>query len=480
MLLTHLGQEALLDLRLRLSRQILAAPLRRLEEIGPHRLLAVLTDDVPAITNVVTMVPLLCINLAVIISCLVYLGTLSGVVLLGVLACIVIGILSYQLPIAKALVEFKAAREHGDSLMGNFRALTDGVKELKLHRRRRQAFMSAVLEKTAAAVKHFNISGQRIYTAASSWGQTLVFIVIGLVIFWLPSTRQIDLSTMTAYTITLLYLMTPLQVLMNNLPALARVNVALNKVEQLGLTLTTGRVEDEAALLDTAERKWQMMELARVRHRYRDEPGDTNFTLGPIDMKLTRGELTFIVGGNGSGKTTLAKLIVGLYVPESGEVRLDGVAVTDENRESYREMFSVVFADFYLFESLLGLDIPGLDQRAREYLRDFRLEQKVRVSDGMLSTTELSHGQRKRLALVTAYLEDRDIYLFDEWAADQDPAFKEIFYRQLLPDLRRRGKTVLVISHDDRYYDMADRLIKLESGQVIYDAKTDCVARVAV
>jgi putative ATP-binding cassette transporter len=480
MLLTNLGQDALLDLRLRLSRQILEAPLRRLEEIGPHRLLATLTDDVPAITNVVTMVPLLCINLAIIISCLIYLGTLSVVVLLGVLACIVIGIISYQLPTLKALVEFRAAREQGDTLMGDFRALTHGVKELKLHRRRREAFMSGVLEQTATAVKRFNISGLRIYTAASSWGQALVFIVIGLVIFWLPSVKQIDLLTVTAYTITLLYLMTPLQVLMNNLPALARVNVALSKVEQLGLTLTNGSVEGGTEILNTGEGEWQVMELAGVTHQYKGEQGDSNFMLGPIDMKLTRGQLVFIVGGNGSGKTTLAKLMVGLYVPESGEVRLDGEAITDENRVSYREMFSVVFADFYLFESLLGLDMPGLDQRAHEYLRQFRLEQKVRVSDGVLSTTELSQGQRKRLALVTAYLENRAIYLFDEWAADQDPAFKEIFYRQLLPDLRRRGKTVLVISHDDRYYPMADRLIKLESGQVIYDVKADRVVKAAV
>jgi putative ATP-binding cassette transporter len=223
-----------------------------------------------------------------------------------------------------------------------------------------------------------------------------------------------------------------------------------------------------------------VLELAGVTHQYKGDQGDSNFTLGPINMKLARGQLVFIVGGNGSGKTTLAKLLVGLYAPESGAVWLDGAAVTDENRESYREMFSVVFADFYLFESLLGLDVPELDRRAAEYLRQFRLDQKVGVSEGMLSTTELSQGQRKRLALLTAYLEDRAIYLFDEWAADQDPSFKEIFYRQLLPDLKSRGKTVLVISHDDSYYDMADRLIKLESGQVINDSHADRVAMAAV
>jgi putative ATP-binding cassette transporter len=93
------------------------------------------------------------------------------------------------------------------------------------------------------------------------------------------------------------------------------------------------------------------------------------------------------------------------------------------------------------------------------------------VREGAFSTLALSQGQRKRLALLTAYLEDRPIYLFDEWAADQDPQFKEIFYHHLLPELRARNKTVLVITHDDRYYDVADRLIKLDYGKLVYDGR---------
>ncbi|MGB8129136.1 MAG: hypothetical protein WCG81_05045 [Candidatus Angelobacter sp.] len=78
----------------------------------------------------------------------------------------------------------------------------------------------------------------------------------------------------------------------------------------------------------------------------------------------------------------------------------------------------------------------------------------------------LSQGQRKRLALLTAYLEDRPVYVFDEWSADQEPVFREVFYRHLLPALRDRSKTVVVISHDDRYFDVADRVIQLEYGRI--------------
>jgi putative ATP-binding cassette transporter len=127
----------------------------------------------------------------------------------------------------------------------------------------------------------------------------------------------------------------------------------------------------------------------------------------------------------------------------------------------------VVFSDFFLFDSLLGLEVPEGDARPEEYLERLLLHHKVKIEGGTLSTLDLSQGQRKRLALLTAYLEDRPIYLFDEWAADQDPEFKEVFYRHLLPDLKARGKTVVVISHDDRYYDAGDRLVRLDSGGLV-------------
>ncbi len=178
----------------------------------------------------------------------------------------------------------------------------------------------------------------------------------------------------------------------------------------------------------------------------------------------------FIAGGNGSGKTTLAKLLTGLYVPDSGQILWNGHPVTDQNREAYRQSFAAVFSDFYLFPSLLGIADADVDARADRYLEMLHLRHKVQVKDGRLSTLDLSQGQRKRLALLTAYLEDRPIYLFDEWAADQDPFFKEVFYRQLLPELKKRNKTAVVISHDDRYYDAADRIIKLDSGRIVAES----------
>jgi putative ATP-binding cassette transporter len=120
---------------------------------------------------------------------------------------------------------------------------------------------------------------------------------------------------------------------------------------------------------------------------------------------------------------------------------------------------------------LLGLGGAEVDDRAKEYLSDLGLNLKVSIVNGKFSTINLSQGQRKRLALLVAYLEDRPIYLFDEWAADQDPRFKETFYRSLLPDLKERGKTIILISHDDRFYDVGDRIITLDSGIVTAETR---------
>jgi len=468
-LLVRLGQDALLELRLQLSRQILAVPLRRLEVLGAHRLLAALTDDVPVITNALLLIPVICVNLAVVIGSLVYLGLLSWPTLLALLVVMAFGVTTYQLAMSRAINYQRRARESMNALFRHFRALTDGTKELKLHRRRREVFLSEVLKETAVSFREENVTSMTIYTAASSWGQSLTFIVIGLIVFALPALYAIEFHRLSGYVFVLLFITGPLQVIMNMMPQMSRANVAVGKVEQLGLTLDGYADAGEEATASILGKTWKSLEVRGVTHNYSVEGEGQNFTLGPINLALHPGELVFIVGGNGSGKTTLAKLLIGLYLPEAGEIRLDGEAITDQNRDGYRQLFSVVFSDFHLFESLLGIERANIDADAQTYLDRLQLSHKVKVVDGKMTTTELSHGQRKRLALLTTYLEDRPIYLFDEWAADQDPGFKEVFYYQLLPELKAKGKTVLVISHDDKYYHVCDRIIKLNYGQIEYD-----------
>lgn len=472
-LLIRLAQGVTYELRLDLSRKILHTSLRQLERLGPSRLLATLTDDISAIANTLTNVPLLCLHLAVVVSILGYMAWLSWPLFMMVLAALAVGIGSYRLPLSKALSHFRLGREGWDRLVGHFRGLTEGTKELQIHAARRDAFLSRQLEPEAETMRRHNVQGGTTYAIANSWGQVLFFFLIGLILFVLPARYGFGSEVGRGYTLAILYLLTPLDVILNLLPGLGRAVVAVDKVDELGISLDDGSLQPLALPANSgAADGWKSLELRGVTHVY--QPGqEEEFQVGPIDLRLVPGELFFIVGGNGSGKTTLAKLILGLYEPDSGSLRLDGEPVTNESRDAYRQMFSVVFSDFFLFEELLGLESPDLDDNARMYLKQLHLDNKLRVEEGRLSTIDLSQGQRKRLALLTAYLEDRQIYLFDEWAADQDPEFKELFYYQLLPELRQRGKTVLVISHDDRYYPVADRILKLERGVVTYEGAMD-------
>jgi putative ATP-binding cassette transporter len=260
--------------------------------------------------------------------------------------------------------------------------------------------------------------------------------------------------------------MGPLAGVLSSLSLFGRASVALKKVDALGMSLAAQSTEVCSLDRPECDITFSRIELANVTHSYHHEKDDSHFVLGPINLRFRPGELVFLVGGNGSGKSTLAKIVTGLYAPESGEIRLDGETITDNNRDDYRQLFSSVFGDFYLFENLLGLESHNVDEQAQFYLEQLHLNHKVKVKDGVLSTTAVSQGQRKRLALLTAYLEDRPFYLFDEWASDQDPYFKDVFYTQLLPELKARGKTVLVISHDDRYFHIADRVVKLDYGKL--------------
>lgn len=469
-LLVQLGQKAVFDLRMKLSRQILRVPLRQLEELGPHKLTVALTDDVLAISNAIILVPILFINVAVVIGCLIYLSWLSWTAFLAVVGFIVLGIATYQLPIFVATRSFRHAREQEDSLFRHFHALVEGIKELKIHNRRQEHFLNEALQSTATSFRRHNVKGMAVYAVAASWGQLLVFVVIALLIFLMPGMANAGTLVVTGFALTILYMMTPLQVIMNTLPHLGRASIALNKVEMLGLSLKAQAADPRIAAEDS-KLHFDSLQLINVRHSYHVEGEPNSFTLGPLDLTFQNGEVVFFVGGNGSGKTTLAKLLIGLYSPESGEIRLNNQTITEADRDFYLQHFSVVFADFYLFEALMGLESPEMESKARDYLKRLQLDQKVRIEGAKFSTTKLSQGQRKRLALLTAYLEDRPVYVFDEWAADQDPLFKEIFYLQLLPELKARGKTVFVISHDDHYYFVGDRIIKLDYGKIEFDQK---------
>lgn len=460
-LLVRFSQAAVYALQMRLSRQILATELKPLENLGLPRLLVMLTDDIQAVAAAAGILPVLVINIAGALGCMVYISWLSWQVLALVLVLTAIASVSCRWFWVRGRRWLGAAREQQDQLFQHFRTLIEGVKELKLHYTGRQDFLTADLEPTASQVKRFNSRGFSLFAVLDSWGKSIYLFAVGLVLFVLPHWISISPETRFGYVLTFTYLVGPMESLVNKLPFLSKAKIAFQKITALDLSL------DNATPPLPALDNWHSLELKNVTHSYRTDLDDSEFTLGPIDLTVQPGELIFIIGGNGSGKSTLAKLLTGLYRPQTGSIWLDGQRISADNQEWFRQHFSVIFSDFYLFERLLGFE--GSVEEAKTYLQRLQLDHKVAINQGRFSTTALSQGQRKRLTLVSAYLDNRPIYLFDEWAADQDPSFKDIFYTQFLAVLKAQGKAIFVISHDDHYFHLADRLIKLDYGQVEYD-----------
>lgn len=465
-MLAHYSQHNCVNLRRDLVSKILSVPLRQLEEIGAPRLMVALTEDVLTLTEAMLIIPSFAVNIAILVCGGFYLGWLSWTMLLGMGVFILLGAIGYRILIRSGFKRIAMARDEQDRLYTHFRELTEGMKELKLHRERRGVFFAENIHGCTERYKKHAIGAEMRFIVAHNWRDFLFFAAVGAILFYLPQVNHVSPQAMTGYVVAMLYMMGPLSGVLSSLSMFGRASAALSKIDQLGVSLAARAGEERVFENTVAVKSFKKIELVDIKHTYWREKEDESFTLGPIRLVFEPGEIVYLVGGNGSGKSSLAKVITGLYPPKSGMIRLNGQPVDDSNRDDYRQLFSAVFGDFYLFDNLLGTPGPELDVKAREYLELLHLQHKVKVKDGVLSTTQLSQGQRKRLALLNAYLEDRPFYLFDEWASDQDPLFKDIFYTQLLPDLRARNKTALVITHDDRYFHLADRIIKLDYGRI--------------
>ena len=506
-LLIRLTQQAVYRLRVQFSSAVMSAPLERLERLGVHRLLATLTEDVRALSQAVTTLPNFVVDVVTIIGCLVVLAVVSGPVFTVTVAGTALSILGVELLLRRVRRIFRESRENEDALLRSFHAMTVGIKELKLHRGRRHDFMSRHLIGAAGELRDQNVDAGVRASVAHGYGRLIQQASMTIILFLLAAVLQLPSHVLVSYVLVTIFLAMPMQHFMTRLPDLLRGDVALEKIRELDLMMLADGDEELMPYDGRPVAVEGRLELTGVSYTYQGElapssplgssmppralgrpgphghpggpggasgrpvppgppPGNSpGFRLGPLDVVFEPGQITFVVGGNGSGKSTLAKLITGLYAPQTGSLTLNGEPIAHDNAEWFRQNCSAIFTDFHLFDDYLGLDRPGIDDEVRSYLVELQLEQKVTVLDGRLSTVALSQGQRKRLALLTALLEDRPIYVFDEWAADQEPGFREVFYTRILSQLKARGKTVVVITHDDRYFDCADQIVRLDFGQ---------------
>ncbi|MFM0642769.1 cyclic peptide export ABC transporter [Paraburkholderia bryophila] len=459
------GQKVIAALRKDISSRIVCAPLAAIEQHRVHRLLATLNGDIDTISVFTFSFSSYAIAFALTLGCIVYLLLLSPV-LFGLAAfAIVAGLLMARWARSRWNTYYDQVRDAQDDLQKQYRSITEGAKELRMNRGRRRRVYDAQLGGAIDMISQLKTKAMSLYWLHESTSSVLFFVVIGLMVA-LQHRLGVASSVVSGFVIVLLYVKGPVQQLSSALPALGQAQVSFRRIAELSAEFANREpdllIDAPAAALPEFER----IELRGASYAFPAPTGAPGFALGPVDLDVRRGEIIFIVGENGCGKTTLIKLLLGLYAPQEGELLLNGEPVRHDRVDSYRQLFSAVFADYYLFDDFVTND-PGDVQRAREALERLEIAHKVRVEDGAFSTTDLSTGQRKRLVLVQAMLEARPIIMLDEWAADQDPTFRRVFYREFLPELKQMGKTIIAISHDDRFFDAADRIVRVRDGKIV-------------
>ncbi|WP_284601878.1 multidrug ABC transporter permease/ATP-binding protein [Dickeya dadantii] len=474
--LTVLGHHFVCRLRGQLIKRILDTGLERLRQIGPAQLQASLASDIRTITMAFVRLPELVQGIILTFGCAAYLAWLSPRMMLVTALWVALTIWGGYWLVSRVYRHFSRVREEENRLHEDYQRVIDGCKELSLNRDRARQLYEQDFQRHANDYRHHIIRADTYHLSAINWSNIMMLGAIGAVFFMANSLGWADNAVAATYSLILLFLRTPLLQAVGAFPTLVSAQVAFDKLRQLRL------VDYQAGFSSApAPGQWQTLALRDVCFRY----DDGGFEVGPINLTLRRGELVFLIGGNGSGKSTLAMLLTGLYTPVSGELTLDDRPVP---LEQYQTLFSAVFTDFHLFDRLMGPQGGAPDASlVSDWLDRLNMRQKLHITEQRILNLSLSQGQRKRVALLLAVAEQRDILLLDEWAADQDPQFRRVFYQVLLPQLRAKGKTVIAISHDDHYFEQADRLLEMRAGALVElvgdarrEASRDAVARISL
>ncbi len=462
-LLVKIGYNMVFKLRKTLVNRILNTSIEHQEQLGSTDIYNVLTKDVTSVSNATRQLPIAIYNSLLVIAGLVYLFWLSPKLFAFVCVVVALGVWTDSLLTNKLQKMLTKVRTLEDTLFHHYQAVVEGKNELALNKKRRQVLFNEQFLPTAEASKKEASNAEMLWAINLNWTTLLVFCLIGVIFFLGLTSDEISRETVIGYTLAIMFLRTPLSMILDSIPSVVRGNVALKAISRLSLN------EDETEHVLAAQKSVEFTSLSLVdtQYQYPEQNGEAGFVLGEVNFEINKGELVFLVGGNGSGKSTLAKILTGLYLPTSGEILLNNEKITIENADDLRSCFSAIFPSFFLFSDVVDSHGSSIDdEKISYYLERLAINNKVSVTKGQLSTTSLSQGQRKRLALVLLYMENRQVLLLDEWAADQDPTFREVFYREILPELQNAGKTIIAISHDDHYFDVADRIYKLDCGQL--------------
>jgi len=480
------------ELHTTFSRIVLNDSLRHTEKIGMARLITIYAEDMSIIGIGLNLFANVGTSFFVVLGCLGYLAYVS----LSLLCItIVVGLLATIGYRRIHRVSRRLAAEafvYRDRHVSQFKDMVSGIGVLKLNSKKRHQYFNEEYLPTVHEHEKRYVKFMLYHLFANAWVQLTVFALLISILLFIAFTN-FTTSVLGPFLVVVLFMRSHVSSLISALPAWSRAGIAIDRMRDQGyMELHRARVLDHAGSESVFGDSEVKLSVENLVWNYTSEVDDSTFQIGPLSVNMSSGELVFIVGHNGAGKTTFAKLLSGLYANESGRLLCNGIEVNDSNRTNYNELFSLLLSDPFIFERLTvsnndvasndianngnnisanastayagDIELNDSEQVITYYLEKLQLHHKVTVNNQRLSSTSLSNGQRKRLALLAAYLEDKPVMIFDEWAENQDPVFKKVFYNELLPELKSRGKLVIVISHEAQFFHLADRVLKLDAS----------------
>jgi len=461
-------EEVIQKIRLRIAEKVRKADYAEFQKLGSARLLGPLTTDTATISQAASLITSSSSNAVMLVVAGFFVWSLSTKAFFIVVGVLVTGAFAYNLMRQRSMGELEEASHKETEFFGALDDLLSGFKELKINSRRDAEFFDDGLVKLSQDTLELKVRTGKRFSIAGVAAQGVFYSVLGILLFILPNFSDADAAVVLPVTAVVLFIIGPLGEVIAIMPFHSKAIVAIENIATLERELEqTISDREQAGTPIVPVSAFEEINLEGVQFAYPQvESNGPGFQIGPMDFKLKAGEIVFIVGGNGSGKSTFLNLVCGLYAPQRGHVRLNNRPIHDASRQKYRDLFSPIFSDFHLFSRLFGYGALDPDKVA-ELLERTELADKTRIEADRITNPQLSTGQRKRLALVLSLLEDKPIHLFDEWAADQDPGFRKLFYEVLLPELKAQGKAVIAATHDDHYFHCADRVLKMEYGNFL-------------
>jgi len=454
-------------IRVRIANKIRRSELIFIENKGDTKIYAYLTQDTTLISQSAFVLVGAAQSTIILIACFFYIAWLSPLALLLTILPSVILILLYFSYYKSISEEIRTTSRKETLFLESLNHVLAGFKEIKINQKKNDALFEHI-KTIFNETRQLKINIGHKFIIEILFSQISSKIILGIIVFILPLLSPLDADVIIKITVALLFIFGPIETIVSAMPVLARANIAAENLQQLEAeldiinkqTVFTHEESDKKLI------EFKTIQLNDIQFQYRDKQDNPLFHVGPFNITIQKGEILFIVGGNGSGKSTLLKLLTGLYYPYVGTISVDGKVIDQSNYQAYRELFAIIFTDFHLFDRLYGLPIVDEDQ-LKALLQVMDLEKKTQYLDSKFTHIDLSTGQKKRLAFISAVLEDKPIYILDELAADQDPHFRKYFYEEVLPDLKKQGKTIIAVTHDDQYFDLADRVLKMDDGKII-------------